>query len=413
MRKKKASIPPTGSSKALNIGSMMGSAWDSMAGEVLAGLEAIGLGRRRQIITPVSSTQVLIDGREYLNFASNDYLGLSRHPRVLAAMASSISQAGAGAAASPLITGYTSIHAAAEEHIARWKGTQAAVLLPSGYQANQAAIQTLALVAEKCGKKARFILDKLCHASLIDAVQGAVDAFRVFPHNHLPKLDRLLEDAPDGQTQIVVTESIFSMDGDAADLPGLIELKRKHSFTLLLDEAHATGVYGPAGSGLAAELALRWEVDVSILTLSKSIGCAGGAICGTRIFCDAVVNLARAYIYSTSLAPALAAGTDAAISVLEEEPAHQVRLRELAARVRGELKKTAFTIPSGDSPIIPIILGSESAAMEKSQSLREQGILVLPIRPPTVPRGTSRLRITLSSAHRDEDVDQLIRSLNR
>jgi 8-amino-7-oxononanoate synthase len=390
---------------------MSGGEWDQAARAVLAGLEASDLDRHRRVISPIDATHVLWEGREYLNFASNDYLGLTHHPRVIAAIEQSLRQAGAGSGASPLISGYGPLHAAAEEHIARWKGTEAALLFPSGYQANHAAIQTLAAVADKSGRGIRFLLDKLSHASLIDAVRGVGGAFRIFPHNHLSKLQRLLEEAPADQTQVVVTESIFSMDGDAANLPGLAALKQKNPFVLLLDEAHATGAYGPAGSGLAAEFGMRSVVDVSVITLSKSIGCGGGAICCSRTFCDAMINLARAYIYSTSIPPMLAAAADAAISVMEEEPDRQQRVRQLARRVREELKQTRWTIPAGDSPIIPVVIGSESAALAAAESLLSRGLLALAIRPPTVPRGASRLRLTLSSAHSDADVDRLMEAI--
>ena len=177
-----------------------------------------------------------------------------------------------------MISGYTALHRAAEEAIAAWKGAQASVLLPSGYQANFAAIQTLAAVAQDRGG-VRFILDKLVHASLVDAVRATGAAMRIFPHNHLGKLRRLLEESDRGQMQVVVTESIFSMDGDAADLRGLAEIKKDLPFVLLLDEAHASGVYGPGGAGYAAECGLQAIVDVSIVTMSKALGCVGGAVC--------------------------------------------------------------------------------------------------------------------------------------
>jgi 8-amino-7-oxononanoate synthase len=386
---------------------MNGGDWDQLTAGVLAGLNEAKLDRHRRVITSLSPTWVLWQGRQYLNFASNDYLGLTHHPAVVrAAQLSS-----AGAAASPLITGYTSHHQRAEEHIPRWKGTGSAMLFPSGYQANFAAVQTIAAIAEKSGRSMRFLLDKLAHASLIDAVRASGASFRTFPHNHLPKLQRLLEDAPAEEIQVVVTESIFSMDGDAADLKGLAELKSRHPFLLLLDEAHATGVYGPLGSGLAAELDLRSIVDVTIITLSKALGCSGGAVCGSRVFCDAMVNLARAYIYSTSISPMIAAAADAAISVCETEPHLQQRVRQLARHVRTELQQSGWDIPAGDSPIVPIIMGTESAALAAAESLADAGILALAIRPPTVPKGTSRLRITLSSAHSDEEIERLLRAM--
>src|SRR5439155_926091 len=193
----------------------------------------------------------------------------------------------------------------------------------------------------------RFLLDKLVHASLLDAVRASGAVMRVFPHNHLGKLRRLLEDAEPSQMQVVVTESIFSMDGDAADLRGFAAIKKQLPFVLLLDEAHGSGVYGPNGAGYAAECGLSEIVDVSIVTLSKALGCIGGAVCGSHAFCDALLNLGRAYIYSTSIPPMVAAAAQAAVEVCRDEPQRQARLRELARFVRSEISQAA-----GDSPII-------------------------------------------------------------
>lgn len=383
--------------------------WDQLAGEILAGLEASHLSRRRRVVRPIDPTHVLCDGRRLINFASNNYLGLTHHPRVIQAIERSLREYGAGSGASPLISGYSPTHERAERHIARWKGTDAAVLLPSGHQANYAAVQTLAAVAQKSSSAIRFLLDKLCHASLVDAVRSAGSPFRIFPHNNLEKLRRLLADADPSELQVVVTESIFSMDGDAADFAGLCHLKQRHPFLVFLDEAHASGVYGAHGSGLGSELL----ADVTVLTFSKSLGCVGGAVCGSQTFCNCLVNLARAYVYSTSIPPMIAAAADAAIEVLESEPQLQARLRDVARRVRTELRCLGFDVATGDSPIVPILMETESAALNAADALADDGILSLAIRPPTVRRGTSRLRITLSAGHTDEELMLLIQALKR
>jgi 8-amino-7-oxononanoate synthase len=249
-------------------------------------------------------------------------------------------------------------------------------------------------------------VDKLAHASLIDAVRSAGPNFRIFPHNHLPKLRRLLEDADPNVPQVVVTESIFSMDGDAADLAGIAALKKEFPFLLLLDEAHGSGVYGRNGAGYATEVGLANAVDLTVVTLSKAMGCVGGAICGSRSVCDAVVNFGRPYVFSTALPPAVAGGVVAAIAVMQEEPQRQTRVRELAARVRSGVLGEA-----GDSPIVPIVLGEESVALKWAEQLKELGIFTVAVRPPTVPRGSSRLRVTLSCEHSDDQVDRLIAAL--
>jgi 8-amino-7-oxononanoate synthase len=259
------------------------------------------------------------------------------------------------------------------------------------------------------------------HASLVDAVRGSGMPMRVVPHNSMSKLKRLLEGSADegggggggggGATQVVVTESIFSMDGDAADLAGLAALKRERPFVLVLDEAHAAGVYGENGGGLAAEMGLQSVVDVSIATLSKAIGCLGGAVCGSRAFCVALVNFGRAYIYSTSVPAIIPAAAEAAIGVMRDEPQRQARVRHLARHVREELNKSGLEIPVGDSPIVPVILGDERAALKAAERLAAAGLLALGIRPPTVPRGSSRLRITLSCEHTDDEVARLVAAL--
>jgi 8-amino-7-oxononanoate synthase len=385
--------------------------------------------RQRQVVEPIDSTHVLIDGRRLVNFSSNDYLGLTHHSNVLQAIERS-AQSAAGSGAAGLITGYTPAHQAAEDAIAKWKGTESSVLLPSGYQANLAAVQTLAAVAEARGRGVRFLIDRLVHASLIDAVRATGAEFRVFPHNRIAKMARLLGHRMEGEApaepssvrtqtarqeprppiNVVITESIFSMDGDAADLAAIAELKRKHDFVLLLDEAHGSGVYGTNGAGYANECGLSTLADISIVTLSKAMGLAGGAICGSKLLIDGLLNHGRAYIFSTSIAPAICAAIPAAIEVMRTEPARQARVRALARRVREALK--IASTPT-DSPIVPIILGDEQRAIDASKRLRDAGMLVIAVRPPTVPRGSSRLRVTLSSDHKDEEVDQLIDALRR
>jgi 7-keto-8-aminopelargonate synthetase-like enzyme len=254
-------------------------------------------------------------------------------------------------------------------------------------------------------------LDKLAHASLIDAVRATGEPFRVFPHNHMAKLERLLAEADEGELQVVVTESIFSMDGDAADLSGLADLKQRHPFVLILDEAHATGVYGPNGAGLAAEAGLSSLADLTTVTLSKGLGSLGGAVCSSAAWGDAVLNFGRAAIYTTNIPPSLAAVARAATEVLRDEPTHQARVRDLARHVRTEVKKLGFTLPVGDSPIIPLILGDELLAVAAAETLRESGLIAVAVRPPTVPPNTSRLRVTLSSAHTGEEVEHLLATL--
>lgn len=365
--------------------------------------------RRRCVLRPLDSTHVELDGRRYVNFSSNNYLGLTHHAKIVSAFQAAAARWGTGAGAASLISGYGDAHASAEQAIARWKGTEAAVLLPSGYQANHAAVQALAALAGDGGL--RFLLDKLVHASLIDAVRAAGVPFRVFPHNQLDKLNRLLAEGLPTQRQVVVTESIFSMDGDDADLAALAALKQHHPFLLFLDEAHASGIYGPDGAGLAAERGLQASVDISAVTLSKAIGLSGAALCGSSAYCEAVMNFGRAAIFSTNVPPAIAAAAEAALGVLRDEPERRLRVRNLSQRLRSAIRGAGWEIPIGDSPIIPVIVGQEEDALAAADKLKGEGLLVVAVRPPTVPRGSSRLRVTLSNDHTDAEVDHLIRAL--
>ncbi|HEY1683811.1 MAG TPA: 8-amino-7-oxononanoate synthase [Tepidisphaeraceae bacterium] len=429
----------------------MGESLDKLCEDALGEREERGLLRSRRIVRPIDATHLECEGKIYVNFASNDYLGLTHHAKMIGAVKESAEKFGVGSGAAALISGYTEEHAKAEGEIARWKKMQSAMLMPSGYQANLAAVQTLAAVGDwgiGMGKWAaeaaptnvetqndddsqksravlgpkfraedspalsrkhavRFLIDQLAHSSLIDAVRGSGAEWRVFPHNHLGKLERLLRDAPAGQMQVVVTESIFSMDGDTADLKGISDLKSQIPFVLLLDEAHGSGVYGEGGSGYAAEAGCTECVDVSVVTLSKAMGGVGGAICGSKAFVDAVVNFGRAGIFSTNVPAMVASAARAAIRVMREEPARQNRLRELAKRVRTEL---GIAGPI-DSPIIPVILGGEDIALASAERLKESGMWVVAVRPPTVKQGTSRLRITVSSEHTGTEINRLIAEL--
>jgi 8-amino-7-oxononanoate synthase len=236
---------------------------------------------------------------------------------------------------------------------------------------------------------------------------------RVFPHNHLGKLTRLLEGSDGESLDVVITESIFSMDGDAADLRGLVELKAKFPFVLMVDEAHGSGVYGKNGAGYAHECGLHEAVDISIVTFSKALGGIGAAICSSRQFGEAVVNFGRAFIYTTNLPASAAAAAEAAIGVLHDQPERQIRLRKLSRQTREKLTAAGVNMPAGDSPILCVIVGAESAALEAAGWLQKEGLLVSAVRPPTVAVGRSRLRVTLCSDHTDEEVKRLIAALIR
>lgn len=386
---------------------------DRLISQALDRRRSVHQFRQRRCADPIDAVRVKVGPRQLVNFCSNDYLGLATRFRDTIPP-----RAAWGAGASGLICGYSSEHALAESELARWKGTESAIVLPSGYQANLAAIQTIYALSETGGQTVRFIVDRLVHASLIDAirqVEGWVgkSIMRVFPHNDVTKVQRLLEEAEPHELQVVVTESIFSMDGDAGELEKIAQLKSQYDFIFLVDEAHATGLYGPDGAGLVSQLCLHDQVDVVITTLSKALGLIGGAVCGKRGLIESVINFGRAYIYSTSTPPLFAAAIRDAIQLCRQESHRRERVLALSQQVRSALQSGGIELFCGNSPIIPILFHEESRAIHAAEQLEEQGLLVLPVRPPTVPRGTSRLRITLSCEHSDLQIDQLISGVLR
>lgn len=338
-----------------------------------------------------------LEGAPVVSFASNDYLGLSAHPDVVAAAGAALERWGAGAGASRLVTGSRPVHADLERALADWKGTQAAVCFPTGFAANLGALSVLG------GPEVRVLSDELNHASIIDGCRLSRSRLSIYRHADAAHLAELLKADPATPT-VVATDSVFSMDGDVAPVEEIAEVCRRHGALLLLDEAHA--VLGPH---LSPELV--GDPDLTLVrmgTLSKTLGSLGGFLAGPRDVVELMVNRARPYIFTTALTPADAAAALAALGVLRspEGDALVQRLADLVARV-------AEPDPGGvaASPIIPVILGSEQRALEASVALLAQGLWVPAIRPPTVPEGTSRLRVTLSAAHSDAQVAQLVAAL--
>jgi 8-amino-7-oxononanoate synthase len=361
-----------------------------MAGprQELAELAASGLLRTLRPLESPAGPRVVRDGRELWNFASNDYLGLAAHPAVAETFIEGIRRYGAGAAASRLVSGTLPPHRELEEALAAAKGTGAALVFSSGFATATGSLPALA------GKRDVLVLDKLCHACLIDGARLSGATIRVFPHNDVAKLERLLQGIrakdPDARV-IVVTESVFSMDGDLCPLREIVEAKDRHGALLFLDEAHAFGVLGPAGMGLAAELGLRERIDFQMGTFSKAAGLSGGYLATSALWRDLLVNRARSFIYSTAPPPALAHASLASLSLIRSAAGDALR-----QRLRENI---AILAPGHPSPVVPRILGENPAALAASRRLEERGFLVPAIRYPTVPRGSARLRISLSASH--------------
>jgi 8-amino-7-oxononanoate synthase len=409
---------------------------EDLFAEDLEALRARSLDRHLREITGAQGSEVEIGGRRLINFSSNDYLGLANHPQLRRAATTAIDEFGVGAGASRLISGNLSPHLRLERALAKWKGTDDALCFGSGYAAALGTIPALVT------KNDVVLLDKLCHASLIDGAKLSGAVLRVFPHNHLCKLEGHLEWArrehPDKRV-VIVTESVFSMDGDRAPIRELVELKKRFGALLMLDEAHAVGVIGSNGRGLAAAENVSEEVDVQMGTLSKALGASGGYICGSRTLIEWLINRARSFIYSTAPPPSIAAAALAAVDFLASPEGEARRLllweriklmRELLLSLSAESSAlsvgrldTAKKRPTSNaqrptpneatSAIFPLIVGNEQAALNLAAALQSEGFFVPAIRYPTVAKGAARLRITVTAAHEAVQIRALCEMIKR
>jgi 8-amino-7-oxononanoate synthase len=382
--------------------------------EQLEALRARSLDRHLREICSAQGAEIETGGRRLVNFSSNNYLGLANDPRLREAAITAISEFGVGGGASRLISGTQSPHLRLERALAKWKGTEAALCFGSGYAA---ALGTIPALARKGDV---ILLDKLCHASLIDGAKLSGAILRVFPHNHLGKLESHLQWSQRehaGKRILIVTESVFSMDGDNAPLRELIELRKRFGALLLLDEAHAVGVIGPNGRGLAAAGNLDDDVDVQMGTLSKAFGASGGYVCGSRNLIEWLINRARSFIYSTAPPPGIAAAALAAIDFLSSSEGEERRLL-LWQKIRlmhellpvSDLNRKSN---AASSAILPWIVGDEQAALDLASALQSEGFLVPAIRYPTVAKGSARLRITVTASHEEDQIRALCEAIKR
>ena len=375
--------------------------FESDLSEQLSSLESQGLRRSLRVVEESHGNLITLGCRELINFSSNDYLGLAAHPAIAEAMAEGARRWGAGSTASRLICGTSAEHASLEEELAAAKGTEAALVFSTGVAAATGTLPSLV------GRGDVVIIDKLAHACLIDGTHASGAKMRVFPHNDLGKLESHLrwarETHPAGKV-LIVTESVFSMDGDLAPLREIVDLKERNGALLLLDEAHAVGVRGTGARGLAGELGLADRIEIQMGTLGKALGVSGGYIAGSRILIDFLINRARSFIFSTAPSPAVAAACRASLRIVQSSEGEDLRgrLRENLALLATELK-----LPVPPSAIVPLILGGEERALKEASRLQDAGFFVPAIRYPTVPRNTARLRVTLSAAHAPEQIRAL------
>jgi 8-amino-7-oxononanoate synthase len=380
----------------------------------LDALREQGLYRELRRVDSSQGTRIQMGGRTFLNFSSNDYLGLANDPILKEAAIKAIEKFGAGSGASRLICGSLAPHHELEEALANFKGTEAALAFSSGYAT------ALGTICALLGKNDVIILDKLVHACVVDAARLCGAKIRVFAHNDLDNLEEIVKwanrvQSPKSKVQsrgrlLIVTESIFSMDGDAAPLREIVALKEKYGAWLMVDEAHATGLYGKNRRGLAEELGVSDRIEIQMGTLGKALGASGGFICGSRTLTDFLVNRARSFIFSTAPVPAAAAAATAGVQFVQSNSGEA--RRNLLWQHVGQLN-SKFKIQNSkfQSAIVPVLIGNETKAVAASAALREQDIFVPAIRYPTVARGAARLRVTVTAIHTAEDISLLVAAL--
>ncbi|HYS74473.1 MAG TPA: 8-amino-7-oxononanoate synthase [Burkholderiales bacterium] len=372
----------------------------------LAELERRGLRRSRLVRQSPQGPRIVVNGQEILAFCSNDYLGLANHPRIVEAAIEAASRYGVGEGASHLLSGHSAVHERLEAKLAEFMQMPRALLFSTGYQANIGAVTALA------GPEDAIFSDALNHASLIDGVRLSRARVVRYPHVDLEFLSGALLAESSARTRLIVTDGVFSMDGDIAPLPAMLDLCERHDAWLLVDDAHAFGVIGPEGRGSPAYFALRSPRLVYVGTLGKAAGVAGAFVAGAAEVVETVLQRARTYIYTTAAPAMLAAAVETSLQLIREDEWRRERLRELIATLKRELRGSPGALASSDTPIQPLVLGGNSEAVRASAALRERGILVPAIRPPTVPEGTARLRISLSAAHSEQEVLRLAAALH-
>ncbi len=370
----------------------------------LAARRAEHLYRQRPLLASPQGPEVVVDGQRLLNFCSNDYLGLANHPEVIRAMQDGVAKWGVGGGASHLVIGHSGPHHELEEALAEFTGRPRALLFSTGYMANLAAVTALV------GQGDTVLEDRLNHASLLDAGLLSGARFSRYLHNDAESLGKRLGKA-EGST-LVVTDGVFSMDGDLAELPALCAQARRHGAWMMVDDAHGFGALGASGAGVVEHFGLELDdVPVLVGTLGKAFGTAGAFVAGSDELIETLIQFARPYIYTTSQPPAVACATLKSMELLRSEGWRREHLQRLVARLREGAAQIGLTLMDSPTPIQPVLIGDSARALRLSALLRERGILVGAIRPPTVPAGSARLRITLSAAHSEAQLERLLQAL--
>ncbi len=376
--------------------------WSRFLAGTLQQLKQQGLYRTRRVTETSPGRQVTIDGRECLSFCSNDYLGLANEPAVVAAFQKGAQRYGAGSGASHLISGHSAAHHALEEELADFTGRERALLFSTGYMANLGVISAL------CGRADTVLEDRLNHASLLDAALLSRARLRRYAHGDAAGLERRLAVVVEGRA-LVASDGVFSMDGDPAPLPELAAAADRHGAWLMVDDAHGFGVLGATGAGTVEHFNLdQQQVPVLMGTLGKAFGLFGAFVAGSELLIEMLIQRARSYIYTTALPPAVAEAARASLALIREQPGRREHLHALVRRFRNGADQLDLPLLASETPIQPLLVGEPERAERLSRALLQRGILIGAIRPPTVPAGSSRLRITLSAAHTESDVDRLL-----
>lgn len=369
-----------------------------------------GLYRERRLLSSPQGPQVILEGQPCLNFCSNDYLGLANHPQVAESMREAIERVGAGGGASHLVCGHHQAHHDLEQALARFTGREAALLFSTGYMANLGVISALA------GRGDLILQDRLNHASLLDGAVLSRSRMQRYAHADVAALETLLQRSSEsdasGCQRFVVTDGVFSMDGDVAPLPEIAAVAQQHDALLIVDDAHGFGALGQGGGGVAEHFGLSSRaLPLLVGTLGKAFGTAGAFVAGPQVLIDYLVQFARSYIYTTSMPPAVAAATLTSLDICEAENWRREHLNRLIDRFRREAAALGYSLMASETPIQPILVGDSRMASRFSQALLARGIVISAIRPPTVPEGSARLRVTFTAGHSDQDLDQLLDAL--
>ncbi|MDP8266505.1 MAG: 8-amino-7-oxononanoate synthase [Candidatus Aceula meridiana] len=365
-------------------------------------LERDGLKRHLKELSGPQGAHVILDGKQVVNFCSNNYLGLASDKRLLQAAANSLAQEGMGSGASRLVCGNLKRHRALEKKIAAFKGTEDCLVFSTGYMANVGIISSL------CERGDIILSDKLNHASIVDGIRLSRAEFRRYPHKNMNALEEELKKAEHFQERFIVTDSVFSMDGDIAPLDKIVELAQKYKAFVMVDEAHSFGVLGKNGKGAVEHFGLQDKIDIQMGTLSKAAGSFGAYCCGSKNLVDFLINKARSFIYTTGMPACVAAASLKAVEIIEKEPQRRQDLLDNAHNVRQAFQEVGFDILQSQTPIIPVVVSETSKAVEFSKQLFEKNIFVQAIRPPTVPENTARLRVTVMATHNQEDIAKLL-----